>query len=153
MPYDDSSADEHQCCPHAGVGAHAGAEVCCVCEAEMCADCLHEAHGGEPCGRHACSCGSLPEPAVDARAELFEEVLAGLLDRDFPHPEADLRLEANKLIDAFRKEVLHKAAERIRAKSHDLYGTPDANDPTRLAGDYYGLLDAADLIDPDRDGA
>lgn len=51
-----------------------------------------------------------------------------------------------------QRETLRRAAAMIRAKSHDLYGSPDAAHPSRpgeLTGEFYGLLDAADLIDPE----
>lgn len=48
-------------------------------------------------------------------------------------------------------EVLREAAEKIRAKAHDLYGAPDVAGPEWRETEFYGLADAADLIDPDKE--
>lgn len=63
--------------------------------------------------------------------------------------DAAARAMARGLIDAYRAEVRHEAAEEIRAKCRDLYGSPNALRPGIWADEGYGLLDAADLIDPE----
>jgi hypothetical protein len=81
---------------------------------------------------------------MSAREAVFDMLKARLDDE-----------HANRCLDAYRAEVLREAAAKIRAKSHDLYGSPDVAHPNRpgeLAGEFYGLLDAADLIDPDAAG-
>lgn len=52
--------------------------------------------------------------------------------------------EKKQLIEDFQSEL----AEKIRRKCRELYGSPVAHRPGMWADEGYGLLDAADLIDP-----
>lgn len=54
-------------------------------------------------------------------------------------------------VESFQALVLREAAEKIRAKAHDLYGAPDVAGTGWREAEFYGLADAADLIDPDKE--
>jgi hypothetical protein len=56
--------------------------------------------------------------------------------------------EASGLVDELLDAYAHELAEKIRARFGDLYGSPKAPRPESWTGEDYGLLDAADLIDP-----
>jgi hypothetical protein len=83
---------------------------------------------------------------VSERDELFEIVM-----RD-PISSGGDAVWTNDLISAFeeriKREHAHELAEKIRARFGDLYGSPKAPRPESWTGEDYGLLDAADLIDP-----
>ena len=55
------------------------------------------------------------------------------------------------LLEEFEAAHAHELAEKIRVKCRELYGSPNALRPGRWADEGYGLLDAADLIDPEED--
>ena len=76
---------------------------------------------------------------MSAREELIASLWLG----------AFLPNECEQLADAFRDEILHEAAEKIRATCNTLYGSPNALWSGIWADEVYGLLDAADLIDPE----
>lgn len=70
---------------------------------------------------------------VSAREELIRSVYSKLSQN-----------QMEELVDDFA----HELAEQIRNKCSDLYGSPNALRPGIWADEGYGLLDAADQIDP-----
>lgn len=75
--------------------------------------------------------------------------LIAAFQRDLYKPEREHLRRAELEAMTFYNRVRKEAAEKIRDRFCDLYGDPDALRADAGGDERYGLLDAADLIDPE----